>query len=166
MTEKKRPPSNWEGVADKAIREAMERGDFENLAGQGKPLDLSENPFTPRDWRLAYKILQDAGVAPEWIELDKEIRAELQGLAVMLERQARHQRERAAQAGRLSPDQIIAQHNRLAEERAKACELFREKATVLNRQIDTLNLKMPVSRLHHPRIRIEQEIEKFLETCH
>lgn len=166
LTEKKRPPRNWEGVADKAIREAMERGDFQNLPGQGKPLDLGENPFTPRDWRLAYKVLQDAGVAPEWIEQDKEIRAELQALAALLERQAHYQRERAAHTGRLAPDRIIAEHNRLADVREKTCLLFREKASALNKQIDTLNLKMPISRLHHPRIRIEQEIERFLEACH
>ncbi len=166
MTEKKRPPRSWEGVADKAIREAIERGDFENLPGQGKPLDLSENPFTPREWRLAYKILKDAGAAPEWIEQDKEIRGELQALAAMLEREARYQRERAARLATLSPDRMIEQHNRLLEERDKACLLFREKAMALNKQIDTLNLKMPVSRLHHARIRIEEEIEKFLDACY
>jgi hypothetical protein len=31
-----------ESVSERKIREAMERGEFDNLPGQGKPLDLSD----------------------------------------------------------------------------------------------------------------------------
>ena len=34
----------WESLIDKKIREAMERGEFDNLTGKGEPIDLSENP--------------------------------------------------------------------------------------------------------------------------
>lgn len=74
MSDEKRPPRDWEGVVDKQIRDAIEQGHFDHLSGQGKPIDLQENLFAPRDWRLAYKVMKDAGVSPEWIERDKEIR--------------------------------------------------------------------------------------------
>ena len=165
MTEQKRPPHDWEGAVDKAIREAFERGEFENLAGSGKPLDLGDNPFTPRDWRLAYKILKDAGVSPDWIEQDKEIRAESRVLSAILDRNARWIRERSARAGTLTPEKMIAEYEHVAQVREQTCTQFRERATALNRQIDTFNLQVPSSRLHHARIRIDDEIAKFLDAC-
>jgi len=30
----------WESLVDKKIREAMEAGEFDNLAGTGQPIDL------------------------------------------------------------------------------------------------------------------------------
>ncbi|MFO7173043.1 MAG: DUF1992 domain-containing protein [Bacillota bacterium] len=60
---------------EEQIQEAMARGDFDNLPGKGKPLDLTENPFE-KDW-LVHHILKNASVAPEWIELRREIQADL-----------------------------------------------------------------------------------------
>lgn len=163
MTEKKRSPRDWERAVEKQIREAIERGDFENLPGQGKALDLGEDPFTPRDWQLAYKILKDAGMAPDWIEQDKEIRAERRALASLLEERAKWIRERTAKIKTLPPDRMIVEHERLTQAREQTSMHFRARAADLNRQIDTFNLKVPSSRLHHPRIRIEEEIEKFVD---
>ncbi len=163
MSEKKRPPRDWEGVVDKQIRDAIERGEFDHLAGSGKPIDLGENPFVPRDWRLAYKVMQDAGVSPEWIEDDREIRRELARLAAWIERSARSLREQAMRARGLTPDQMISEHKRLTKERDRICELYRARATELNRQIDMFNLKAPVARLQHPRVRVEDGVSQFLE---
>ncbi len=54
---------------------AVERGQFDNLEGAGKPLNLEENPYEPADLRMVHKILKDNGFAPHWIELGKEIDA-------------------------------------------------------------------------------------------
>ncbi len=162
MSDKKRPPREWEGVVDKQIRDAIERGEFDGLSGRGRPIDLGENPFVPRDWRLAYKLMQDAGVSPEWIEQDKEIRRELSSLGDWIESNARSVREQAARAKKLAPDQMIAEYKRLTEERDRISNRYRARATELNRQIDLFNLKAPVSRLQHPRVRVEDEIDQFL----
>jgi hypothetical protein len=55
------------------IREAMERGDFDDLPGKGKPIDLSAYFDTPEEVRLAYSILKSADVLPEEANLLKEI---------------------------------------------------------------------------------------------
>ena len=55
------------------IREAMARGEFDNLPGKGKPIDLSDYFNTPEDLRLAYSIMKNAGVMPEEVEILKEI---------------------------------------------------------------------------------------------
>jgi len=56
-----------------AIREAIERGDFENLKGKGKPLNLNEYFDTPEEVRLGYSILKNAGYIPEEMELLNQI---------------------------------------------------------------------------------------------
>ncbi len=156
-----RPRREWEAAVEKQIREAMERGEFDNLLGKGKPLDLSEDPFTPAEWQLAFKILKDAGVAPDWIEQDKEIRLEQVALDAMLKQQARWQRERAAKAKTLAPDKMIAELESLTRARGETVTRYRQRAAALNKLIDTFNLKAPNGRLHHARVQIEQEVKKF-----
>jgi hypothetical protein len=55
------------------IKEAQERGEFDNLKGKGKPIDLSAYFETPEEMRMAYSILQNAGVASPEVELLQEI---------------------------------------------------------------------------------------------
>lgn len=57
------------------IRQAMERGEFDNLAGAGKPIDLSAYFDTPEEIRLAYSVLKNANVLPQEAELLKTIAA-------------------------------------------------------------------------------------------
>jgi hypothetical protein len=63
----------FEKLVEDRIMKAQQRGDFENLAGAGKPLDLYEDQHIPEDLRLAYKILKNADCLPPEIELKKEI---------------------------------------------------------------------------------------------
>jgi Domain of unknown function (DUF1992) len=60
-------------VAERRIREAIEQGEFENLPGAGKPLNLEEYFSTPEDLRMAFSILKNAGCAPAEVELLNEI---------------------------------------------------------------------------------------------
>jgi hypothetical protein len=57
------------------IKEAQERGDFDNLKNKGKPLDLSAYFETPEDARMAYSVLQNAGMVTVEIDLLQEIAA-------------------------------------------------------------------------------------------
>ncbi|HAH15898.1 MAG TPA: hypothetical protein DCL45_07710 [Chloroflexi bacterium] len=69
-----------DSFAESRIREAIERGDFANVPGSGRPLDLGEeNPFAG-DMEVAYRILRQAGGAPLWIELGREIDDGLEAL--------------------------------------------------------------------------------------
>lgn len=44
----------WESFADRQIREAMERGEFENLPGAGRPLKGLGAPYDPEWWARDY----------------------------------------------------------------------------------------------------------------
>jgi hypothetical protein len=63
-----------DAIAEQKIREAAERGEFADLPGQGRPLDLTGDPLVPEDLRVAYRILKNAGVLPPQLEAQKEIR--------------------------------------------------------------------------------------------
>ncbi len=63
-----------EKIAERKIKEALERGDFDNLPGQGEPLSLDDDSHVPEDLRMAYKVLKNANCLPPEIELRKEIR--------------------------------------------------------------------------------------------
>jgi len=64
----------WSFV-ERKLEEAAAAGAFDHLPGAGEPLDLTENPYVPADWRLAFKILVDHKIVPEFVERRKEIEA-------------------------------------------------------------------------------------------
>ncbi len=82
---RKIPPRAWESAVEKQIREAMERGEFDNLPGQGKPIDLTEYFETPEDVRLAYSVLKNAGMTSREVDLLREIAELKQRLEGVLE---------------------------------------------------------------------------------
>ena len=59
--------------ADKKIKEAIASGDFDNLPGKGKPLDLDGYFATTEHLRMGYSILKSADIIPEEMELLKQI---------------------------------------------------------------------------------------------
>ncbi len=61
-------------IAEKKIREAMDRGDFDDLPGKGEPLVLEDDSRVPEDLRLAYKILKNADCLPPEVADRQEIR--------------------------------------------------------------------------------------------
>ncbi|HET7763048.1 MAG TPA: DUF1992 domain-containing protein [Phycicoccus sp.] len=69
-----REPPRYESPADRAIREAQERGEFDDLPGAGKPLDLGDTD-DPMWWvrRLAEREQLDfTGALPPAVALRKE----------------------------------------------------------------------------------------------
>src|SRR5215831_17014670 len=60
-------------LAERRIREAIAQGDFEQLPGAGKPLNLEEYFKTPEEMRMAFSILKNANCAPAEVELLNEV---------------------------------------------------------------------------------------------
>ena len=60
-------------IVEERIRKAQRNGEFENLAGSGKPLKLEEDRHIAEELRLSYKILKNADCLPPEVELKKEI---------------------------------------------------------------------------------------------
>lgn len=64
----------FEQIVEERIKKAQFKGEFNNLPGTGRPLNMTEDQHVPEDLRLAYKILKNASCLPPEIELKKEIR--------------------------------------------------------------------------------------------
>jgi hypothetical protein len=64
-----------EFIAEQKIAEAIANGDFDDLPGSGKPLELDDDTLVPEDLRLAYRILKNAGFVPPEVETLNEIAA-------------------------------------------------------------------------------------------
>lgn len=60
-------------IAEEKIREAIEAGDFDGLPGAGKPLELEDDSRVPEHLRAAYRLLKNAGLVPEEMQLRKEM---------------------------------------------------------------------------------------------
>lgn len=117
-----------ESIAEERIREAMERGEFDNLPGHGKPLPLEERgPFEDPTWWAGFHILKNARLAPAWIVERKE-----------LDQAASEARERLERGG--------------DEER------FRHEMAAINRRVDDHNLKSPVRSNPMPRFPTDEVI--------
>jgi len=91
----------WEIVAENIIREAMERGIFDNLPGTGKPLDLSRSPYEDPLAPTFRRILRDNGTSHPLIEARRALEEEVEHCRALLKRGfiARF-RERAAELNR------------------------------------------------------------------
>jgi len=64
---------NLDKIVEEMIKKAQERGEFDNLPGKGKPIDLTEYFEMPEDVRVAQAMLKNAGMAPREVDLLKEI---------------------------------------------------------------------------------------------
>jgi len=64
-----------EKFVEELVRRAIEAGEFDDLPGKGKPIDLRAYFETPEDLRMAYSILKANNFVPEEVEMLKEIEA-------------------------------------------------------------------------------------------
>jgi hypothetical protein len=63
----------WQKIAEERIREAVERGDLDNLPGRGRRLEMEDDSHLPAELRMAYKVLKNAGYTPPELNLRNEI---------------------------------------------------------------------------------------------
>jgi hypothetical protein len=66
--------SGLQKIIEQKIKEAQEKGEFDDLPGKGEPLNLEDDSGVPEDLRVAYKILKNADCLPPELQIKKEIR--------------------------------------------------------------------------------------------
>ena len=64
---------SFDKIVEELIKEAQERGEFDNLPGKGKPIDLSAYFEMPEDTRVAQSMLKNAGFTSREVDLLNEI---------------------------------------------------------------------------------------------
>jgi len=60
-------------IVEEKIQEAIEKGEFNNVQGMSKPLKLDDDSMVPEDLRATYRLMKNAGVLPEELQLRKDM---------------------------------------------------------------------------------------------
>ncbi|KAK2655033.1 hypothetical protein Ddye_008085 [Dipteronia dyeriana] len=81
-----RSETDIQGVVEQRIWHSMEEGQLENLPGKGKPVNLNTNPPADPEENTLYRILSKNGCAPEWVQLNKDIRTQVSEWRLALNR--------------------------------------------------------------------------------
>ena len=146
-----------ESWVDQQIREAQERGEFEDLPGMGQPLDLTPNPFA-KGQEIAFKVLQDAGFAPDWIELDKAVRDKLEKARAALGRSWMWREARLAELADQADKGALAEQQRVQAGWQQAVASFIEEVESINKDIAGLNLKVPSPQFQRSKVDAAREM--------
>jgi hypothetical protein len=133
--------SSWESLTERLIREAQERGEFDDLPFQGERIPL-EDDSAAGELALGFHMLRNAGIAPPWIEADKDVRRLLEKRAALV--------DRARREGRVS--------ERLRRE-------FESLIATLNRSIDVLNWEAPTHGVQRRRLDAVDELRSLEEAA-
>lgn len=133
--EQKRP----QHPALEIIEEAMKRGDFDNLPGKGKPLNLDPKEFTDP---LAFtnRLRKNANIGTPWEELQREIEHD----------QARAERDITDAFARRNSALLrgIRNPSVVENEWLAALSTFQHRVGELNRKVLSFNLLLPRALPH------------------
>jgi hypothetical protein len=125
------------GYVEQKIQEAISNGTFDDLPGKGRPLKLNDQTQVDPGMRLAFHILQNAGMAPAWLEKQKDMRAEITHARNILRRSLKHPTEQTGKDAEVQ---------------------FRTECERLNRIIQSINLEAPAVSLHIRSLDCEKEL--------
>jgi len=128
----------WESLVERQIREAMDDGAFDELPYSGEPLPI-EDDSAAGERALGFRVLRNAGVAPPWIEADKEVRAFLTDRDALM--------TRALGAGSQARPRLRRELEGIVVE--------------VNRAIERLNAEAPTDRQHRRLLDLGEELARL-----
>ncbi len=76
-------------LAEERIAQAINRGDLDDLPGNGEPLELDDDSHVPVELRAAYRLLKNAGFVPPEIQWRREMNEIETSLAQLADEQQR-----------------------------------------------------------------------------
>jgi hypothetical protein len=118
---------------DDLFKDMLDKIDLKQLKNAGKPLDLGDDPNTPDDLKLAYKLLRDNDLMPDWILEAREL-DETRGTLIS-------QIQSAGRGGTVSA-------------------ALRDDVAYYNKRILSFNLKVPAGVKHKLFVDIERELRR------
>ncbi|KYM99650.1 PREDICTED: dnaJ homolog subfamily C member 28 [Cyphomyrmex costatus] len=138
-------------LVEDLIQEAMNKGEFSDLPGMGKPLKATNamNPYVDFVTHKLNQILIDNGFTPEWIQLSKEIGEETEELKKKLS-EARNDISELP----LTPKDRLIWNDKL--------EKFKITTRQINNKIDKYNLLVPILQKQMLHVRLDKLAEKAL----
>lgn len=144
----------WANIVTQRIDEAMRNGEFENLAGRGKPMRLEKNPFVPEGHEMANAILKNNDMTPNWIA---DRKATLQSIETWRGEFDRIVAEASSAWVAASTDKRRVQ---IRERWERWIAHWQEEIIELNRRIETHNLTQPIKHLEIFKLRLDDELKR------
>ena len=143
---------NWGSFVDKQIREAMEQGEFDNLKGEGKPLDLPDNPHEEEGKWAAHHLLKENNFTLPWIAKRQEISTAHERAKHPLQQCYKEVQDRLS--FRPNDKQAKAMWER-------AVIVYQQKIAVINKMIDDYNLMAPSDSFRMLYLSAERDVERL-----
>jgi DnaJ family protein C protein 28 len=135
-------------IAHEKIRDSMGRGEFKNLKGMGKPLRREhDNPVIDDMQQKLNRLLSNAGFAPEWISLDKEIRQSIENVKECL----------STCWSKCGPHPMTPERMKVWEQEL---EELSQSVRTINKKISDLNLIVPSLSAQRTYIRLDLLVSK------
>lgn len=149
--------SSTEELVENQIQKARERGDFDNLEGAGKPLDLAENPYEPPEMRMVMRILKNNDFTPYWIQLGKDIDAD----TIRLWKEVEYFKKYSL-ITLVNQKRTAATVDRLEKKKAIFYLEKRQQFEKIKKKIMDYNLHCPTFRLGRANIEVDDEMSKVI----
>lgn len=143
-------PMSIEKAIESQIQDAMAAGVFDNLPGAGKPLPLGDAEGAGENW-LGFRVLQNGGLLPEWLNLAKDIERDRERLDTI---DAEHRALCDAAARHSAWD---AHRSSIARLRTR----YEELAWSLRKRQDRFNHDAPGIRSQRPAIWVEYHLDRL-----
>ena len=151
IVKKQQSRNQIDRLVEDLITESMANGEFDNLDGAGKPLanSVDYNPYTDFTTHKINQIMAETGFAPEWIQLQKDIREEKEKL--------RHEMKKARQ--NLGPAPLTQKSH---DTWIKYCgELKNNEVKTINKMIEKFNLIVPNMNNQMFQYKFETDVDKI-----
>jgi len=150
---KQRLRTDYRNLIEDLIEDGRQRGLFNDLAGQGQPLQLDENAYEGSA-RLANKLLKDNDLRPAWLTHRSNVVEKIDLLRTNIARTWARYRVAFAQA------QGESHRSALTLGWDDACRRWEESIVSLNKEIESYNLKRPMSQLEVFKLRLGDELRR------
>ncbi len=140
-----------ERLVEDLIMESMQKGEFDNLPGFGKPLPQRDtNPYLDGMTQKLNRILVQQGFSPEWVILEKEIRDEIRRIRKWLGRIREDFPDRLSDLDRKERaiwDKSLLQLQSDCEATNKRINHYNLVVPILSRQMAHLNYNRELKRV-------------------
>eukprot|EP00730_Choanoeca_flexa_P003376 TRINITY_DN11387_c0_g4_i1.p1 TRINITY_DN11387_c0_g4~~TRINITY_DN11387_c0_g4_i1.p1 ORF type:complete len:338 (+),score=62.75 TRINITY_DN11387_c0_g4_i1:137-1150(+) len=141
-----------ERIAAAQLKDAIERGEFDNLKGHGKPLpNRVSNPALDIADNQLNQVVKNAGFVPDWIAAQQNIRGSCRRLRAAL-------RESLAAQLQLRRTQPAGEPKIKLKLTERQKDHFVGEIKTINREIDRYNLIVPLITRQMMHIKLEREL--------
>ena len=144
-----------EKLVESQIQDAIRAGAFDNLEGSGRPLPPPSDAekLAGENW-MAFKVLQNGGMVPEWLALGREIERDLELLA----------RREAVYLEICEAAAVNSLSEGLTRAAAHALDRYSMLAREIRKKQERFNLTAPGPRSQRPPIWVEHHVDR-LRSC-